>query len=137
MIALLDADDTWAPTKLERQIEAMDEATDVVFCSARNVVDGESTPRAPMRAPLPSALLARREVFRAVGPFDETLSIAEWPDWYLRMTEAGHRVAFVDEALVSRRLHGQNLGIRKREEVGAYARVLKAALDRRRAAEAR
>ncbi len=52
------------------------------------------------------------------------------------MTEAGHRVAFVDEVLVERRVHGENLGIRKRDEVGAYARVLKASLDRRRAAAA-
>jgi hypothetical protein len=89
-----------------------------------------------MPAPLPSALLARREVFTSVGPFDETLVTAEWPDWYLRMTEAGHRVAFVDDVLVERRVHGQNLGIRMREEVGVYARVLKASLDRRRAAEA-
>ncbi len=89
-----------------------------------------------MAAPLPSALLARREVFDAVGPFDETLAIAEWPDWYLRMTEAGHSVAFVDEVLVDRRVHGANLGIRKRDEIGTYRRVLKASLDRRRAAAA-
>jgi glycosyltransferase involved in cell wall biosynthesis len=134
LVALLDVDDTWAPTKLERQLALLRGDVAVVFCHARNVVAGDASERPAMAAPIPSALLARREVFAAVGPFDERLATAEWPDWYLRMTEAEVLTAVVAEVLVERHVHGENLGIRRRDHAGVYARVLKASLDRRRAA---
>jgi glycosyltransferase involved in cell wall biosynthesis len=133
-VALLDADDLWAPTKLERQVALLEDThADVAFCLARNVIIGDVTQQPAMMAPLPSALLARRAVFDAIGLFDESLSIADWSDWYLRMTERSLTVAVVDEVLVERRVHGANIGIRQRDQVTSYARVLKASLDRRRA----
>jgi glycosyltransferase involved in cell wall biosynthesis len=133
LVALLDADDIWEPTKLERQVaELDDEVVSAVFCWAQNTtVSGPLG--SPMPAPLPSALLARRETFDQIGPFDESLTVTDWAEWYMRMVEGGVVTRVVDAVLVQRRVHGNNLGIQRRGEVATYARVIKASLDRRRA----
>jgi glycosyltransferase involved in cell wall biosynthesis len=104
-VAFLDADDAWAPRKLERQHLAMSERPDVglVFTSAQ-LVDHELAPigedlaadRPDYTAALllegnvvpggGSSVMARTALIERAGPFDSRLSqCADWDMW-LRMS---------------------------------------------------
>jgi hypothetical protein len=76
-------------------------------------------------------MLIRREAFDAVGPFAETLSLAEVLEWYVRAVERGLRTAMLPEVVMQRRLHPGSQGARKRADRTDYARVLRGWLERR------
>ncbi len=83
----------------------------------------------------PGTLLMRREAFLRVGIFETGLNVGEFIDWYLRAVEAGLQSAMLPDVVMRRRLHGTNLVIREKESRSDYARILKASLERRRAAQ--
>lgn len=143
-LAFLDADDVWVPNKLELQCRALDEdpELDVVYGLLRERVMGEQgalarRDGATHPAQLPSAMLIRRAAFDAVGGFDGRFTLGSVVDWYARSREAKLRERILPDVLYERRIHGDNIGIRKASQRGDYLSVVKAALDRRRAAEAR
>jgi glycosyltransferase involved in cell wall biosynthesis len=146
LVGFLDADDLWHPRKLERQVERLDARRDVAMCFTllRNFVDGRATLASLIADPLLDdvvpgytsvTLLARRALFERVGGFDESLAHGNDRDWFLRAVEHGASKELLDEVLVFRRLHREN---RSRTTAAAsraeYVRILKASLDRRRAA---
>jgi len=55
-------------------------------------------------------------------------------DWYARALEARLGMHLLPEVVLERRLHAQNNGLRERDSHSQYLHVLKASLDRRRAA---
>jgi glycosyltransferase involved in cell wall biosynthesis len=144
MFAFLDADDRFAPDKLDRQWAALeaDPALDMVFGHVREFVSPELTEaqRATIRAPAPgpapwtapNLMLIRRDAFVRVGPFAEDVRVGVTVDWYARAVEKGLRSAMPPEVVLERRLHLANNGLRERESRAQYLHVLKAALDRRR-----
>ena len=89
-------------------------------------------PEGTMPGVHPGAMLIRMEAFRRIGPFRTCWQVGEFMDWYLRAQEAGLKSVMVGDVVMRRRLHGTNLGLCARPERGDYARILKAALDRRR-----
>jgi glycosyltransferase involved in cell wall biosynthesis len=115
-IALLDSDDEWLPSKLERQIEAMraDEKMRAFCCCAFAFErDGkiEHWPRPwgdswekalhfECTFGFGSTLVVRREVALARGDFDTELPRHEDWDWVLRACEKGDELLYIDEALV-------------------------------------
>ena len=113
-IALLDSDDRWRPGKLERQFEVIAQAeADGCVCGFTFERSGQSVAVLPpvggvgriemlagARVGAGSTLLVRREVFDAVGLFDEGLRRQEDWEWLLRAT-ATRRFATVPEALVT------------------------------------
>jgi hypothetical protein len=64
------------------------------------------------------------------------VSVGEFIDWYARANEQGLKLLMLADVLVWRRIHGTNSTLRHRQQRPEYARILKAALDRRRAAAA-
>ena len=145
LLAFLDADDRWVVGKLALQIAALrtDSNVDMVFGQARQLHDGAEWERGVaeqqcdvadlMPGIVPGTLLLRRDSFWRVGPFRSDCKIGEFIDWYARATELGLRSLTLPNLMLWRRLHQSNQGIRERQAVTDYARVLKAALDRRRA----
>lgn len=127
-LAFLDADDTWHPEKLERQMERFREASDVglVYCgmevadhAGRWVKDlligGEGWIAEAMLLSrhhrvigAGSTAVVRRDAFDAIDGFDETMSATEDVDFCFRLARR-FRVSFVREPLVRYRLHGSNL----------------------------
>jgi glycosyltransferase involved in cell wall biosynthesis len=144
MVASLDADDLWAPDKLALQVAALeaDPGLDLVLGHVElfHSPDLDARTRATVAGPpgvragfLRGAMLARREALARVGPFDTRWRIGEFVDWYARAVDAGLRMAVLPQVVLRRRIHAANTTLRAADARGDYARVVKAALDRRRA----
>lgn len=143
-LGFLDADDLLRPEAVGQLLATLEERIDLdmVFAHVREFLSGELSPseRARLRPPiermpgrLPTQMLVRREAFRRVGPFETDLRRGVTLDWSARAFDAGLRYEMLDDVLFERRLHLDNNGLREREHTSDYVRVLKAAIDRRRA----
>jgi glycosyltransferase involved in cell wall biosynthesis len=124
-VAFLDDDDLWSPDKLRRQLDAARERdADVVYAG---VVSVDRAGSARYRFPLPdpnelprlllassalpaggSNVVARTELVRRLGGFDEQLfQLADWDLW-IRLAWAG-RLAAAEEVLVGYVEHDDNM----------------------------
>lgn len=118
-IAFLDADDTWKPTKLERQrdvFENGDNDLGLVYTGfVQYELDGSEWERHPEargdiyleelerdRVHPTSTVMVRRSVVEEVGGFDTSLPSRQDYDLWIRITEQ-YDVDFVDEILVEKR----------------------------------
>ncbi len=120
LIAILDSDDLWEPSKLERQVEVLQRRPDVDYVITRMRFFLEPGERCPPAfrphllegdhvAHMPSALLARRELFDRVGMFSTTdYTVSSDIDWFARVKDLPATLAIVDELLVSKRVHASN-----------------------------
>jgi hypothetical protein len=134
-IAFLDADDTWPPAKLSRQMDILqkDPTCDLLFGHVQHFRTTSGDYGGPAPGFLPGTMLAKREVFDKTGPLATDLKVGEFIDWYARAMEAGFRSRLEPEVWLRRRLHGDNLTAREVSAWGDYLRVVKAAMDRRKA----
>ncbi|MFN7948472.1 MAG: glycosyltransferase [Blastocatellia bacterium] len=128
LIAFLDADDLWLPTKLIRQIERFldDPALGLVHCGIIEFNDKDEDMatrmeglegwiandllllQQPVVHGIGSSGLVLRDAFDAVGGFDPRLSTsADW-DFCYRVARQ-YRVGGVAEPLVKYRIHGSNM----------------------------
>jgi len=140
-LALLDSDDLWMPTKLERQVAMLESRPEMGLVSCHvNVITAEGEPvgagpmhpeqtsdvvsleslalASPVHA---STIVVRRSCLTQVGGFDENIRYGEDWDLCLRIA-AKHPIGFVLEPLVELRTHA-----------GAQSRLLvpKAETERR------
>jgi len=144
-LAFLDADDRWPLEKIERQLRAFenDPALEMVFGYALQLQNGLAweagvrdkslTVDGMVPGMVPGTMLIKRDAFDRVGKFEGGLKVGEFIDWYARAVELKVRSLVLPELLLWRRIHDSNQGVRERQSVSDYARVLKAKLDRRRA----
>ncbi len=125
IIAFLDADDEWAPTKLAAQVPPFDDdpslVASVVGAEHVNTVTGVRTAVSPVLAADPvremllhgtilgptSCLAVRRSVFDEIGGFDPVTDQVEDLDITLRLVERG-RIDVIKQCLVTYRVHGGN-----------------------------
>ena len=146
LVAFLDADDYWAPDKLEHQVRAFadDPGVSMAICTVSEFHDPELSERDkaafPLRtltAPIPSAILISKTAFYRVGQFDADQGAgSEALTWALAAKDAGISIASVRETIVYRRIHANNGGrVNRERQHRGYLLALKAALDRRRAAD--
>lgn len=125
-VAFLDADDTWLPTKLEKQIDALRNNSEYKFCFSDFVgVNQNLQPIEMKRGRLVDSaikdlllrgnvvgsictVLCERELFDKVGGFDPKLSqCADWDMWIRIATLTDF--LFIDEQLVTYRQHDSNM----------------------------
>ena len=130
-LAFIDADDLWAPRKIERQLEVLtaNQTTGVVYCwFAAICAEGRLYPKWPQPEHRGnvlrhlcqrnfvgngSSLLVRRTAFEAAGGFDVTLrqrGAEGCEDWLicLRLAER-HAFDVVPDFLVGYRQHADNM----------------------------
>ncbi|MFN8487854.1 MAG: glycosyltransferase [Caldilineaceae bacterium] len=126
-IGLLDADDLWQPTYLEKMMALSRQSPDsaVYYCAAQCIdSQGQKLPRllgAPVGKPaaiyqalvranflIPSTIVLRRDVIMAAGLFDQKLRSCEDWDLWLRIGAKTHFMG-LEEPLVLYRLHNSSL----------------------------
>lgn len=117
-IALLDSDDVWLPHHLDRLLSALKAAgADIAFSKAEIRTSPDAGPSGREHGlndyeqrhfasclyfynpVLPSATVARRDLFERIGFFDETPDIQHAEDWdfVLRAASAGLKFEYVPE----------------------------------------
>jgi len=127
VVAVQDADDYSAPTRLERQLAALaaDPGVAVVGTRMREVdaegrvlrprttfVAGDVGPVLPRFNPIPNGSAAlRRDVALALGGYDPRYRYAAEYDLWLRIAER-HRLVALDEELCTRVMGGGNVAAR-------------------------
>jgi glycosyltransferase involved in cell wall biosynthesis len=124
LIAFLDADDTWAPTSLEKQVAVFEKNENIglVHCGLREFdsatgetirfyleggEDGVADNLLLWEGPViagPGTVLVSREAFDDVGGFDTQLKVGEDWDFCYRVARR-FNVGFVAEPLVNYRSH--------------------------------
>lgn len=145
LIAFLDADDLWDADKTRLQLAALanDPTLDMVFGHALQFHSAELTPEERARTRVPAAAIAamvpggglfRAAAFARVGPFETQWRVGEFVSWYQHAMELGLRFAVLLPVVLHRRIHTTNQGIRARDAMVDYVRIVKAAIDRRRRA---
>jgi glycosyltransferase involved in cell wall biosynthesis len=119
LIAFLDSDDLWAPTKLERQLAfmnanpdcAISQTNEIWIRNGRRVNPGSRHRKRSgdifidsLRTCLisMSATMMRTDLFRSLTGFDESMLAAEDYDLWLRIL-IDHEAGLLDEPLVTRR----------------------------------
>jgi glycosyltransferase involved in cell wall biosynthesis len=143
--AFLDSDDLWLLDKLERQLAAFakNNHLDAVFGQVRQFFSPDLDEETKQKTQIPQGvipgyhvgtMLIRREAFFRVGWFETEFKQVEFVSWYLRSLDAGLQIAMLPEIVMERRIHHTNQGRNPEVDRREYARILKASLDRRRAA---
>lgn len=120
LIAFLDADDSWLPTKLERQLDPMagDDPPDVVMTMIEPYLDpGSAGDERAERWLTPAHVgyvwstgLFRADCFSRFGLLAETGVTAgdAGLEWFARARDGGLRSAAVDSVLARRRVHSRS-----------------------------
>jgi glycosyltransferase involved in cell wall biosynthesis len=143
LIAYLDADDLWPPSKLERQVAYLlaHPDCDAVLGRERVLREGDVAPplwvqRLERREVADSLSLVTmvlwRRVFDAVGPFDETYRVSEDMEWLVRARALGVNIQMLDEIVLQRRIHGTNLSYESAHQRSGLFRALRGRAQRAR-----
>jgi glycosyltransferase involved in cell wall biosynthesis len=147
LIAFLDHDDLWPPTKLSIQVGRLVANPSVGCVLGRQKLffePGIDPPAWLRRDPVYGDLggidfvsaVIRAEILRAVGGFNTEFRTGEDRDLLIRLRERGIEIAVVSEVVLHRRLHGSNLSYRSGRTGHTLLQSLKGRIDRTRAAPA-
>jgi glycosyltransferase involved in cell wall biosynthesis len=144
-LSFLDADDLWIENKIALQMALFQSnpEADLVFGHVQQFISPEldeakqSTiycPPEKMPGYIAGTMVIKRKSFLQAGPFETNWQIGEFVQWYIKIKEKRLKSLMLSEVVLKRRLHTDNMGIRDRDSRIDYVRIMKASLDRRRAA---
>ena len=118
LVAFCDHDDVWDPAKLEKQVAVLAQFSAPAACIvnfAEFFEKGAGIRTASLFGDIPtpgwtpSALLAHREVFESIGPFDPELGLACDADWFRRLRQSDIPCGIAGRVLLLKRRHASNL----------------------------
>lgn len=148
-IAFLDDDDEWLPINLEEQVRILDSSSHRVgliygwmdtvedssgrlILGSRDTMSGDVFEDAlGLNFPPTPTLLVRSSVAREVGGFDESLTIYEDPDFFLRISQR-YEVSVLPKVVAKRHVeHGKDrLSDNTPEMLATSSEILTAYMDR-------
>jgi glycosyltransferase involved in cell wall biosynthesis len=119
-IAFLDSDDIWASKKIKTQLEYLNSHLGILGTVTwlRFIMEPgltihdrviENHYKHDMIGYTPSALVARRDLFRQVGFFDPAFSLGCDADWFARLLDSHLQISIIPEVLLYKRIHDSNL----------------------------
>jgi glycosyltransferase involved in cell wall biosynthesis len=147
LLAFTSHDDIWVSHKLRKQAECLMAQPELDYCIAlvRPFLDPSIATPPPgfpselLGADVPGyvgeTLVARPRAFECAGYFDCSFRQAFDTEWYARVRDLGLKAKVIDEVLVHKRLHGNNItyrAARARQGRHEILRVVKQTLERRR-----
>ena len=124
VVAFLDSDDCWPPTKLARQVDHLLRQRTIGIVLGRQQVFHDDVDATSATETVPAWFASEgegpglvayatmalwRHVFETVGPFDETRTTSEDTEWLIRARDAGIQLAILDGVVLHRRFHRGNL----------------------------
>jgi glycosyltransferase involved in cell wall biosynthesis len=161
-IALLDGDDVWLPTRLERVVDLLDSSPEVGFATTdaylmhgdrasairyyrhfEHLLNGDPFGSGDQRYWIlfqnfvMGMAVARRELFDRHGGFDESLPTSEDWDLWIRFILGGERAGLVAEPLAHYRLRPDSLTRKERRMAEDALLVVERAVGRLRPGETR
>jgi glycosyltransferase involved in cell wall biosynthesis len=140
-LAFLDHDDLWTPKHNEALLDGLQKQPDAGYIYGRfcfqELVSGALIPRLQKvdKTAVPFLLhsaLIRHDVWQSVGGLNPAHRLSEDIDFYLRLRDAGIRIACVDPITLIYRLHGGNLSRTASLGNAAMLEVMYDAIRRRR-----
>jgi len=142
-VLFLDGDDYWSLDKLALQVEFHRSNTlyDFSVGWVKFFLESGTTLRPGFRAKTfetgevgytPGTLFARRSAFERVGCFDESLAIACDADWFVRLRDLGEKVGVLEQVLLHKRIHSNNLSGKVQQNRHELMIVLYRSLARKR-----
>ena len=141
-VAFLDHDDLWVPDKLQLQMEHFSENPQIglVYAKYTSFRDGKELRTKPEKGYSgwifkellsksfiqTSTVVVKRECLDAVGPYDETFSLGDEYDMFLRIARK-FQCGFVDKGLTRYRVHDTNASnndfLFDNENLGVYKKI--------------
>ena len=141
-IAFLDADDIWTEDHLELLLKPFEEKNNVglVIGHVEQFTDSDCNKKhtyvEPGKKLLPGyvagASLIKKDLFEKIGLFNDELTLAEYIDWFSRVKDSGISTRLIKEVVLKRRIHSDNIGIRQKDHIKDYTKVLMASIRRKR-----
>ena len=141
-IAFLSHDDLWTEGKLAIQLARLEADPSLMLCfgHVQHRLAGGLPPgfrRELLDWPVPGfimeTMVARREVFARVGPFDTSFSTAEDVDWIARTRDAHIPTELVPDTVLIKRIHASNASMVDRGGKEALFKALRHTITRRHA----
>ncbi|WP_345371223.1 glycosyltransferase family A protein [Algivirga pacifica] len=142
LIAFLDADDQWLPSKTALQLNAFQEDPSLEIVSGMTTYQfmPESMYRKELYRSaekktfhiLLSSVIVKKSVFEKTGLLDETLQLSEDQDWFMKVRELGIKTHIIDEVVLQYRIHEKGITANKGTKSLGILQALKKSLDRRR-----
>ena len=140
-IAFQDSDDIWLPQKLETQMDFLFKEPEFggAICRIDNFLDPEAARYDDITNFGLSnenialiSLVARKSVFDRVGGFNSEYSVGSDFEWFTRSKEAGIKIKILDEVLLHRRVHGENISSQMQLRKKNMLKMFKESIDRKR-----
>lgn len=141
-LAFIDADDLWDRTKLSKQYGFMERNSDIGYTFTMHRLflseDIDDMPHwvrpdyaeGELTAYIPSSMMIRKDVFTRIGFFDESFTLSEDSDWFMRARDLGIKMAIVPENLLLKRVHGANLSSDTQKTKKNLMRAIKSSIIR-------
>lgn len=140
--AFLDQDDLWTPEKLTVQMAFLAAHPDISYSVAhvRHFLEPGTTMPSWLKPELLAEdfpgfflgnLVTRMAAFAQIGTFDPLYQMGSDSDWFARAKDVGLPMIVHPEALLLKRVHGENHSFETQRSSREILRLLKASIDRR------
>ncbi len=142
-LTFIDADDLWDRDRLSVQYSYLQDHPDIdlLFSHIRQFISPELTDAEKENLFIPKveqpgiskiSLFCLTSCFMKVGMFSDAYAVGDFIEWYNRAKELNLNTEVLKSVLAHRRIHKSNMGIVQAHKRGEFARIMKAALDKRR-----